>query len=327
VPRPEIGGRIDGQLAVGADAHTTTTDGASQDRHRVGSGRRPKTTALDGLSPRSPADTVRSLQLVHALGRPRSRIFLAGADERRRLARDLHDGVQNELVALIIKLTLAEQDPDTPPSLARKLSALGTSAQSVLESVRQIARGIYPQLLADFGVVEALRARAMRASIDVSVAGTAPRSTEQAEAAIYFSPLEAIQNAAKHAGRKARVTLRLRHDDGTLAARIADDGQGFDPAQTSNGAGLRNISDRIETLGGMVLLSSRPGRGTILTISLPWPPRPTEDRSDGPGSSGVATSVTLAETAARSSSPGRPAHDNQPRLPGALRHRQRQWAK
>ncbi|MGB0091863.1 MAG: histidine kinase [Solirubrobacteraceae bacterium] len=211
-----------------------------------------------------------NLQMVQAPRPARSRNFLAGEDERRRLERDLHDGVQNELVALIVKLRLAEEECDTPPALAGTLAALGARAEAALDSVREIARGVYPPLLAAFGVVQALRAQAARASLDVSMLGTAPRSSEQAEAAVYFSCLEAIQNAAKHAGRNAHVTLQLHHDHGTLAVRIEDDGRGFDPALTPDGAGLRNIRDRIQTLRGTVKLTSSPGRGTVLTISLPW---------------------------------------------------------
>ena len=202
-----------------------------------------------------------------------ARTFLAGEDERRRLERDLHDGVQNELVALIVKLTLAEQDLDTSPARPGTLSELVAHAEAALHSVRDIAHGIYPSPLAAFGVLEALRAQAMRTSLDIRLEGTAPRSTEQAEVAVYFSCLEAIQNVAKHAGRDARVTLRFQHQHATLVARIADDGDGFDPTHTANGDGLGNILDRIQTLGGTVGLTSKPGRGTVLTISLPWPPR------------------------------------------------------
>ena len=166
-----------------------------------------------------------------------ARTFLAGEDERRRLERDLHDGVQNELVALMVKLTLAEQDPGTPPALASTLSDLVARAEAVLHSVCEIAHGICPSLLVAFGVLEALRAQAMRTSVAVSLEGAAPRSTEQAEVAVYFSCLEAIQNVAKHAGGEARVTVRCRHQSGTLAVRIADGGGGFDPASTANGGG------------------------------------------------------------------------------------------
>ena len=130
------------------------------------------------------------------------------------------------------------------------LAGLEARAQTALDSVRDIARGIYPPLLADFGLEKALRAQAARAAVDVRVEGTAPRSTEAAEEAVYFACSEAIQNAAKYAGRGTRVTLRLRHHHGSLAVRIADDGRGFDPAHTPEGAGVQNIRDRIEALGG-----------------------------------------------------------------------------
>jgi Histidine kinase len=131
----------------------------------------------------------------------RARTILAGDDERRRLERDLHDGVQNEFVALIVKLSLAEQDPDTPPSLTAVLSALGSRAEAALDSVRQIARGIYPPLLADFGVLEALRAQASRAPMDANLdGGTVPRSSGEAKAGLYFSCLEAIQKVANTPG-------------------------------------------------------------------------------------------------------------------------------
>ena len=302
----EIGRRFERHLDVGADAQNATIADAHQARHQLGCVWRPDGTTLDGLTEplmilsgrcvalerrnrelagevkqlraerrhlRSRVAGASNLQQVQASRPARARTFLAGDDERRRLERDLHDGVQNELVALIVKLRLAEQDRDTSPCLADTLSALGARAQAVLDSVRQIACGIHPPVLADFGVAEALRAQAGRASIHVSLAGTAPRSSEEAEAAVYFSCLEAIQNIAKHAGHTAHARLRLHHEHRALAVRLEDDGHGFDPAHTPDGAGLRNIHDRIQTLGGTVKLTSRPGRGTVLTISLPWPPR------------------------------------------------------
>jgi signal transduction histidine kinase len=187
------------------------------------------------------------------------------------LERDLHDGVQNELMALIVKLARAEQDPETPPRLAVALAELEAHAQAALESVRNIARGFDPPLLADFGLREALHAEAMRVAISVRLVGTAPRTTEQAEQAVYFSCSEAIQNAVKHAGRAAQVTVRLNHQHETLRVRIADDGMGFHQADTPEGVGLRNIRYRIEAVGGSFKVASRRGVGTVLTISLPWP--------------------------------------------------------
>ena len=276
-----------------------------QRRHQVGGVRRPEPTARDGLiealtalSGRCRALTARNRELASevkqlraerrqlrsrlaaasnvqpAASRPeRARTHLASDDELRRLERALHDGVQNEIVALIVKLQHAEKDRHTPPELAGTLSALAARAEAALDSVREIAHGIYPSALAAFGVERALRAQARRASIDVSVLETAPGSTDDAEVAAYFSSSEAIQNVAKHAGRAAHATLRLNYDRGMLAVCVQDDGRGFDTAHTEERTGLRNTRERIQTLGGTVELNSNPGRGTVLTLSLPWPPR------------------------------------------------------
>jgi signal transduction histidine kinase len=293
-------------LRLAADAQTTMIAEGRRARDPAGRMSRPERTPRDGLVDaltmlsgrclalkarnrelarevkqlRAERARLRSRMAAVSISRPtqktrfaQARAAFAREDERRRLARDLHDGVQNELVALIFKLSLAEQEPDTSPCLAVILAELGARAEATLDSVRQIARGIQPRRLADFGVAEALRAQTVRASMQVSLEGTAPRSSDEAEAAVYFSCLEAIQNVAKHAGRNARVILRLRHDHGTLALGIEDDGRGFDPTHTPEGAGLRNIHDRIGTLGGTVTTTSSPGHGTVLTIALPWPPR------------------------------------------------------
>lgn len=319
-PTPRPAADSTDSRAVGA--RTATIADARQRRDQVGRVARPDRTTREGLVEaltrlsgrcvalearnRELAAEVKQLRAERPQLRSRSaapsnsqavraslpipaRGFLAGEDERRRLERDLHDGVQNELVAGIVKLTLAEQDANTPPALAGTLSELAARAEAALHSVREIAHGIYPSPLAAFGVLEALRAQAMRTSLAVSLEGTAPRSTEEAEVAVYFSCLEAIQNVAKHAGREARVTLRCQHHHGTLAVRIADDGDGFDPAHTATGGGLRNIRDRIQTLGGTVELASKPGSGTVLAIALPWPPREPNTAPRRSASSGVAT--------------------------------------
>ena len=204
---------------------------------------------------------------------PRAAPGTISDDERRRLGCDLHDGVQTDLISLMVQLRAAEEDPGTPPALAATLAVLGTRVQAALHSVREIAHGIYPPSLADFGLPEAVRGQAARASMNVRVAGTAPRSTEKAEAAVYFASLETIQNAAKHAGRDAEVTVALHEDRGTLTARIEDNGRGFDQACTPEGAALRNIRDRISAARGTVKLASRPGHGTVVTLTLPWPRR------------------------------------------------------
>jgi signal transduction histidine kinase len=302
-------------LASAADATNGTTAGARQGRHRVaGLWRHEKTSfeglieALTALSGRLVALKARNRELegevrqlraerlqlqpqpaaplvqpITASGPTRPRRTAAEEAECRRLERDLHDSVQNELVALLVKLTLIEEDRDTPPALAGSLASAGAHATAALDSVREITLGIPPLPLTKFGVLGALRAQATRAPAEVSLHGTAPRSTEAAEVAVYFSCLEGIQNVAKHAGRDTHVTCRLHHTHGNLTVRIADDGVGFDPAQTPAGAGLGNIRDRIQTMGGSVELTSRPGRGTVLTLSLPWPPRHRDSRPPARG--------------------------------------------
>jgi signal transduction histidine kinase len=203
----------------------------------------------------------------------RARDALAAASERRRLERDLHDGVQSELVALIFELAAAQQNPETPPALAYTFAAIEGRAQAALDSVRTIARGIYPPVLADLGLGEALCAQAARAAVNMRLVGTVPRGTEEAEEAVYFAGLEAIQNVVKHAGDDARVVLRLLQHRGSLVVRISDDGKGFYPDQATGGVGLQNIRHRIEDLSGTFELASRPGCGTVLTLALPWPTR------------------------------------------------------
>jgi signal transduction histidine kinase len=204
-----------------------------------------------------------------------SRARLAGAAQaRRRVARDLHDGVQNELVSLIIGLSLAEDDRHTPPELAAGLAVLRARAQSTLSGIREIAHGIRPPLLAAAGVIEALRAQAALAPITVNLVGAAPRSSDNSEEAVYFACLEALQNVAKHAPEAARVSVGLRHRAGRLAVRIEDDGGGFVQIRGREGAGLTNIRDRVASVGGKARISSTPGRGTVVAVALPWPAKP-----------------------------------------------------
>jgi len=239
-------------------------------------------TASDGASAASSTVTGRHLALAppqqpSARWQPPS----PGIDPRR-LERDLHDSVHTELVCLILRLKLAEEDELTPPALAGELADLGDHACAVLDALREIIHGLQPIALSRHGVVAALKARAGRSPIPVTVSGAVPRSTNESEEAVYFACSEAIQNTIKHAGPKAKLTLRLRHEHRTLSVRAQDDGCGFDPAHRHAGSGLRNITDRIKGRGGDVELSSTPGLGTLLVISVPWPPqlaiRPAQSR-------------------------------------------------
>lgn len=256
----EIAERIDGELTVEA----------SPPPPKVADVRRDLDAAHDRCAVRS---LVLSISDLPARKAPPARAPAAvpSADERRQVQRDLHDGVQNELVALVVKLALAHEDAGIPPTVAKTLAGLEARARSALDTVREIVRGTYPPQLAHFGLARAVRAQAARGPVDTSLEGPAPRGFEEAQAAVYFACSEAIQDVAAHAGCAAQIKFGLYHGHGTLAVRIADDGRGFDPAQTPDGAGLRNIRGRVQPLDGTLRLTCIPRHGTVPTISLPWP--------------------------------------------------------
>jgi len=206
---------------------------------------------------------------------PGSIVSPAVVAERRRIERDLHDGAQTLLVSVRLKLGLAaDRAAELDPDLHRLLMELGEEAQAALDGVRTIARGAYPPLLATRGLAAALAAEGDRAALPVRVVGLVPRSTSGREAAVYYCCLEALQNAAKHAGRGARATVRLGYGGGALAFEVRDDGQGFAaaPRQRESG-GLAHIRERVAAADGEVTVSSRPGHGTCLRGQLPWPAR------------------------------------------------------
>jgi signal transduction histidine kinase len=191
-------------------------------------------------------------------------------EERRRLERNIHDGAQQQLVALAVNLklarTLAAKDPEKSQEI---LDRLQTEAQGALDDLRDLARGIYPPLLADKGLAAALEAQARKAALPVSIdPDGVGRYPQEAEAAAYFCVLEALQNAAKYAGASS-VTVRLTQDDGDLVFTVSDDGRGFDPATTPRGSGLQNMADRLAALGGALEIRSAPGDGTTLTGRVP----------------------------------------------------------
>ncbi|MCW2954160.1 MAG: integral rane sensor signal transduction histidine kinase [Conexibacter sp.] len=210
----------------------------------------------------------------------RARIVAAGSAERRRIERDLHDGAQNRLVGVRVKLGLAADRAAAldAEELHHTLEQLGGEVQEALDSVRTIAHGLYPPLLASHGLGEALAAEAERATGSVRVvAGAVGRSAADVEAAVYFVCLEAIQNASKHGGPAAAVTVRLRRDGARLAFSVADDGAGFDRRAVPPGAGLTNARDRIAAVGGEADVGSAPGRGTTVSGTVPWPARVAPD--------------------------------------------------
>jgi signal transduction histidine kinase len=200
----------------------------------------------------------------------RQRLVSAQDEARRRLERNLHDGAQQHLVALKVKLGLAEmllaRDAEKAKATLRQLKS---DADEALETLRDLARGIYPPLLADKGLVAALESQARKATVPVTVeAEGVGRYPQEVEATVYFCCLEALQNVQKYA-QASRVSIRLGEDQGTLGFEVSDDGQGFDPATVRRGAGLTNMQDRLDALGGSVALASQPGRGTTISGAVP----------------------------------------------------------
>jgi signal transduction histidine kinase len=144
------------------------------------------------------------------------------------------------------------------------LVEIGNDTDETLETLRDLARGIYPPLLADRGLVAALESQSRKATVPVTVeADGMQRYPQELEAAVYFCCLEALQNVQKYAGAKT-ATVRLRERDDLLEFEVEDDGAGFNPAVARRGSGLTNMADRLDALGGSLQLDSIPGRGTRL---------------------------------------------------------------
>src|SRR5580693_6581556 len=207
---------------------------------------------------------------AEALRESRARIVASGDAERRRLERNLHDGAQQNLVALAISLRLARdvlaQEPDAAGELLDQLAA---DLTFTIQDLRDLAHGIYPPLLADSGLARALAAAASRSPLAVRV--TAPdlrRYSPDIEAAVYFCCLEALQNAAKHAAG-ATVEVRLWEESGGLLFSVTDDGPGFDVAAARGGHGYMNMADRLGAIGGSVRWQSEPGHGASVQGSIP----------------------------------------------------------
>jgi signal transduction histidine kinase len=200
----------------------------------------------------------------------RQRLVTAQDEERRRLERNLHDGAQQHLVALKVKLGLAEMlmGRDREKAMVT-LGQLKADADEALDTLRDLARGIYPPLLADKGLAAALESQARKATVPVTVdADGIGRYSQEVEAAVYFSVLEALQNVQKYAGA-SRALVTLREDSGALCFSVDDDGLGFDIAATRKGSGLVNLADRLDALGGQLQLASTIGSGTSVAGRVP----------------------------------------------------------
>jgi signal transduction histidine kinase len=211
---------------------------------------------------------------AYSLRTSRARLVAAGDRERRRVERDLHDGAQQRLVALGLRLRLTEDLARRhPDQVADALAALRHEVHVVQTELRDLAHGVYPAVLTQHGLVEALEAAADRCPLAVALRSEAVgRLAPGIEAAVYFCCVEGLQNAVKHAGAGARVTVTLVRDGGVLAFTVADDGSGFDVHAVTRGDGFDNMRDRLGAAGGSLDVSSLPGRGTTLRGSVPAHP-------------------------------------------------------
>ena len=202
----------------------------------------------------------------------RQRLVSAQDAERRRLERNLHDGAQQHLVALKVKLGLAEVLTARDPEKAKQtIAQLKMDTDEALETLRDLARGIYPPLLAEKGLAVALESQARQATLPVTVEPDGvTRYPQEVEATVYFCVLEALQNVQKYA-QASRCTVRLDNRDSELRFEVEDDGRGFDVQHVKKGTGLTNMTDRVDAADGTVLVTSAPGNGTVVEGRIPVP--------------------------------------------------------
>jgi signal transduction histidine kinase len=198
----------------------------------------------------------------------RARIVATGDAERRKIERNLHDGAQQHLVALAVNLRLARDLVEDNPDAAEMLGMLADSVKDTIQELRDLAHGIYPPLLMDSGLGEALAAAGARSPLDVEVDIRVGRQATETEAAVYFCCLEAMQNAAKHAP-DAHLWVRVWGEAGKLCFEVRDDGPGFDVAAATAGHGFVNMSDRLGAIGGEVVWTSTPGEGATVAGVVP----------------------------------------------------------
>ena len=201
----------------------------------------------------------------------RVRIVAAGDAERRKLERNLHDGAQQHLVALAVKLRLAKDAvTDDPADAESMIDEVRGDLQDAIAELRALAHGIFPPLLMSGGLGEALPAAAARAALPTSAEIVVGRHNAEVEAAVYFCCMEALQNAGKHAGANASALVKVWEADRALHWEVTDDGPGFDPVSTAGaGHGFVNMRDRMGSFGGTIEVVSAVGSGTTIRGHVP----------------------------------------------------------
>jgi signal transduction histidine kinase len=199
----------------------------------------------------------------------RQRLVVAQDEERRRLERDIHDGAQQQLVAVTLQLRAAAGK--VPEEVAPLLEAVREQVADTISTLRTLARGVFPPLLAEAGLAAAVRAHIgkTRLPIHLDDRTAGRRFAPETEAALYFCCLEALQNATKHAGPAATVTVLLTVSSDGVCAEVRDDGPGFDPADPRAGAGLVHMADRLAAVDGELRIVSAPGAGAVVRCWAP----------------------------------------------------------
>ena len=209
---------------------------------------------------------LRNARLIEELRASRQRLVAAQDEERRKIERNIHDGVQQHLVALAVQARLAQTLVGREEDKQHQaLSGLQEGLQVALDELRDLARGIYPPLLADKGLAAALEAQARRAAIPTTVVAEGiHRYPKEIESAIYFSVLEGLTNVAKYA-EASSAEIRVAQIDGRVSFSVTDDGKGFNPRETRYGTGLQGIADRLAAIDGTFEIRSEPRAGTTVT--------------------------------------------------------------
>jgi len=275
---PRNGGYVD----VGGHSFELPSDPAARAVTPVARGERPVAALvhdptldespelLEGLTATS-LMLLENTKLVEELRASRARIVATAEDERVRLERDLHDGAQQMLMMIQIKLALAREAAGSDDASV-KLGEIEVDAAAAVEELRVLAHGIYPTVLRERGLSDALRSSTTGSPVHVAIVDHGVgRCSSEIEAAVYFCSLEAIQNAVKHAGPDARVTVTLGRRATGISFEIADDGTGFEPGEHDEGMGLVSMRDRIGAVGGELEVQSRPGGGTAVYGFVPAP--------------------------------------------------------